>query len=131
MSVILTACRNSSRKALERARKRKAEKRRRLKEAEVAALADSIGPLPPQTATTRVWTFMLEDQPYGVVFNIDSMNVTLNGIRIECRADFTDDGSVTDFVVGDHKARITTTSSGSRRDGMIHCLSVDGYPIPE
>lgn len=47
------------------------------------------------------------------------------------QADFTDDGSVTDFVVGDHKARITTTSSGSRREGMIHCLSVDGHPIPE
>lgn len=45
--------------------------------------------------------------------------------------DFGDDGGRIDFLLGSHKARIRTGSSGVRKEGMYHILIVNGEIVPE
>ena len=42
-----------------------------------------------------------------------------------------DDGTETHFEIKGHPAFIKAVSSGSRREGIIHSLIMDGEQIPE
>lgn len=46
------------------------------------------------------------------------------------QGEFTDDGTETHFIIGNHEACIKAVSSGKRREGIIHSLIVDGAEIP-
>ena len=50
---------------------------------------------------------------------------------VHFQGEFTDDGTETHFTVGDHSCCIKAVSSGKRREGIVHCLIVDGQEIPE
>lgn len=42
-----------------------------------------------------------------------------------------DDGTETHFDLKGHPAYIKAVSSGSRREGIIHTLIIDGVEVPE
>ncbi|KAL5005332.1 hypothetical protein ScPMuIL_018788 [Solemya velum] len=131
MSVILQACRHSKQKSIEKALKKKAEKKRLKRESQMDALNAQIGALPTESPAAKIWTFLVEGTPYSVVYYKDTLDVFCNGDQVEVLSSFTDTGANVDFTVGCHKARIITSSSGNCKEGMIHSLTLDGNQVPE
>lgn len=41
-----------------------------------------------------------------------------------------DDGTETHFMVGEHECCIKATSSGKKKNGIVHYLLLDGEKIP-
>ncbi|KAK7091023.1 fas apoptotic inhibitory molecule 1-like [Littorina saxatilis] len=130
MSVILTACRNSRQRAIERALKKKAEKKKEKRQAKLAGLIDQLG-VPDDTSSLKVWTFLLNGKPNSVVFHLDTLDVSNNGDDVETQSEFTESGSKTNFWLGQHHAQIVTQAGASRRDGLVHTLTIDGNVVPE
>ncbi|KAJ8310670.1 hypothetical protein KUTeg_012535 [Tegillarca granosa] len=129
MSVILTACRHSKQKAVEKALKKRAEKQKEKRQKAMDAVHEQIGPLPTESPSTRIWTFLLDGNPY----NKDTLDVYCNGNEVESRIDFEDDGNGNriDFEVGPHKARITSEVNQCSKEGIVHTLTIDGSAVPE
>lgn len=63
----------------------------------------------------------------------DSLDVWVNGKRMETRADFVEDGTEIQFDLSDNGtvAGIRTVSSGNKKEGIMYTLFVDGQKIPE
>ncbi|XP_076453602.1 fas apoptotic inhibitory molecule 1-like [Babylonia areolata] len=130
MSVLLTACRNSRQRAIERALKKKEEKKKEKKQAKLAELVDQLG-VPEDTPQVKIWTFLLNGKPNSIVYHLDSLDVTHNGEEITTKNEFTEGGSRVNFWVDEHTAQIVTESGGSRRNGLVHTLLIDGNIVPE
>lgn len=81
--------------------------------------------------TTSTWLLNLEGSDCRVVLEKDTMDVWCNGQKIETAGEFVDDGTETHFSLSEHLCCIKAVSSGSRRDGIIHTLLVDGTEVPE
>ena len=79
---------------------------------------------------SRTWTLTLEGENYRVVLEKDTLDLWVNGNRIEAEAEFTDDGTETNFLIADHHAVLKAFSTGFRRSGINHVLFVDGKEIP-
>ncbi|RCN50193.1 Fas apoptotic inhibitory molecule [Ancylostoma caninum] len=60
----------------------------------------------------------------------ESMEVWVNGNKIDTAGEFVADGTETHFEVGRHVCKIRATSSGRKKIGVVHDLYVDGEPIP-
>ncbi len=54
----------------------------------------------------------------------------MNGERVEVEAEFTDEGTETNFQISGHPAVLKAVSTGYRRAGINHALFVDGKEIP-
>lgn len=46
------------------------------------------------------------------------------------QGEFVDDGTETNFTVGEHECCIKATSSGKKKNGIVHYLLLDGEQIP-
>merc|ERR1712168_396850 len=60
----------------------------------------------------------------------DSLEVWVNGEKIETEAGFTDEGSEMTFELNEKQARIVAVTSGKRREGILHQLIINGEIIP-
>lgn len=60
-------------------------------------------------------------------FSNHSLSISIYPIQGE----FVDDGTETHFDLKGHAAYIKAVSSGSRREGIIHTLILDGAEVPE
>ena len=50
---------------------------------------------------------------------------------VSCRqGEFVDDGTETNFTVGEHDCCINATNSGNKKKSMVHYLLLDGEQIP-
>ncbi|KAK6195278.1 hypothetical protein SNE40_000743 [Patella caerulea] len=132
MSVMLTACKDAvnGKRALERALKKRMERKEEKRQARWDALVDKLGHIPPESDASKVWTFLMEGEPFSIVLYRDSLNVYCNGEEIETLNEFCDDGAIIDFELNGHKARIKTTAGGSRSEGMTFALTIDGGIVP-
>jgi hypothetical protein len=83
-----------------------------------------------QSKILQSWTFSLSGVHYRCVLEKHTMDLWLNGQRVECEPEFTDDGTETNFEMAGHHIRLVTVSSGHRRSGLIHALFVDDKEIP-
>ena len=79
---------------------------------------------------SRTWTLTLDGENYRVVLEKDTLDIWVNGQRIEAEAEFTDDGTETNFLIADRHAVLKAFSTGYRRSGINHVLFVDGKEIP-
>ena len=79
---------------------------------------------------SRTWTVRLDGQDFRVVLEKDTLDLWLNGQRIEADAEFTDDGTETVFQIIDHVAILRAVSTGYHRSGINHSLFVDGQEVP-
>ena len=78
----------------------------------------------------RAWILTLDGEDYRVVLEKDTLDIWVNGQRIEAEAQFTDDGTETIFDIVGHAAVLKAISTGYRRAGINHALFVDGKEIP-
>ncbi|XP_052105806.1 uncharacterized protein LOC127738559 isoform X1 [Mytilus californianus] len=161
MSSLLTAFRISQMRKAEIKRKEKAAEKKRMKvlrrerkEQQQARLyeesqIDNNNPisnpvdipeaqyLPPDQdgePATKIWTFLLDEEPYSIVFYKDTLDVYLNGEEMDCLNNFPDDDAsdaTVDFCVGAHKARISLQSAGCSNATVNQMLTIDGIPVPE
>jgi len=84
-----------------------------------------------QTKIMMSWVLTIAGQPTRVVLEKDTLDVWVNGQRVESAGEFVDDGTETHFEIGGHSAYIKTVSSGRKRGGLIKSLYVDDSLIPE
>ncbi|CAL8340821.1 unnamed protein product [Boreogadus saida] len=61
----------------------------------------------------------------------DTMDIWCNGQKMETAGEFVEDGTETQFTLGNHDCCIKAVSCGKRRDCIIHTLLVDTTEIPE
>ncbi|XP_045123326.1 fas apoptotic inhibitory molecule 1-like isoform X2 [Portunus trituberculatus] len=84
-----------------------------------------------QSKILKTWLFPLEGALTRVVLEKDTLDVWVNGNRLDTAGEFVDDGTETHFDLSGHPAYIRAVSSGNRREGLIHSLVVDDVEIPE
>ncbi|KAK3603772.1 hypothetical protein CHS0354_023391 [Potamilus streckersoni] len=133
MSVILTACRNSKQRAIEKALKKRAEKVRLKREAQLQQLENQAF-LPSSTdgAVSKAWSFTIDSEVYNVIYFMDSCEVICNDSVVDVMSNFDDQSSIHDFVLGSSfKARIKSTYNPLQGGPVIHTLTIDGNPVPE
>lgn len=84
-----------------------------------------------QSKILKTWLFPLDGAITRVVLEKGTLDVWVNGTKLDTAGEFVDDGTETHFDLGGHPAYIRAVSSGNRREGLIHCLVVDDVEIPE
>ncbi|CAF4793997.1 unnamed protein product, partial [Rotaria magnacalcarata] len=67
---------------------------------------------------------------YRIVLEKDTLDLWVNGQRVEAEAEFTDEGTETIFDIAGHPAILKAVSSGRRNNGLHYTLLVDGCDIP-
>ncbi|XP_073708471.1 fas apoptotic inhibitory molecule b [Garra rufa] len=80
---------------------------------------------------SKTWVLKLDGADYRIVLEKDTMDVWCNGQKMETTGEFTENGSETHFAVENHECCIKATSSGRKRNGIVHSLLVDGIRIEE
>ncbi|XP_046357576.1 fas apoptotic inhibitory molecule 1-like [Haliotis rufescens] len=83
-----------------------------------------------QRKITQSWILHIGDNPIRVTMEKDTVDVWVNGDKVNTAAEFVDDGTETHFEIGAHSAYIKICSSGKRRSGLVHQLFVDDVEIP-
>ncbi|KAL7634290.1 UNVERIFIED_CONTAM: hypothetical protein RMT77_015620 [Armadillidium vulgare] len=84
-----------------------------------------------QSKILTTWLLPLDGEVTRVVLEKDTLDVWVNGEKLETTGEFVDDGTETHFDLKGHAAYIKAVSSGSRREGIIHTLILDGAEVPE
>lgn len=84
-----------------------------------------------QSKVQKAWVLTIAGNPIRVCLEKDTLDVWVNGDKVETFGEFGEEGTETHFQIGAHSAHITAISSGRRRDGILHKLYVDDTEIPE
>lgn len=79
---------------------------------------------------SRTWALNLDGVDTRIVLEKDTLDIWVNGQRIDSEAQFTDEGTETNFDISGHSAVLKAVSTGFRRAGINHALFVDGKEIP-
>ena len=77
------------------------------------------------------WILPEDGTMYRVVLEKDTLDIWVNGTKVEMAAEFTDDGTETHFAIGTQPAYVLAVSSGNKREGIIHVLMVHDTEVPE
>ncbi|RUS75885.1 hypothetical protein EGW08_016344 [Elysia chlorotica] len=83
-----------------------------------------------QSRIMRTWVLYIGGVDTRVVLEKDTLDVWVNGAKVETTGEFVDDGTETHFQIGSHSAFIKAKTTGRRRDGIVHELYVDEIEIP-
>ncbi|XP_050033963.1 fas apoptotic inhibitory molecule 1 [Dermacentor andersoni] len=83
-----------------------------------------------QSKILNTWIVNLLEQPARVVLEKDTLDIYVNGEKVDVVPEFVDGGTETHFQVGPYQAYITAASSGSKKEGILHTLVVEGHEIP-
>lgn len=87
--------------------------------------------LDQQSKIMRTWVLPVDGVMCRVVLEKDTLDIWVNGRKVEVAAEFTDVGTETHFTIGKQAAHILNVSSGNRRTGIIHKLYIDDNEVPE
>ena len=79
----------------------------------------------------KTWVLPVDGSMYRIVLEKDTLDVWVNGVKVETAGEFTEDGTETHFAIGDQPAYILAVSSGNKREGLIHSLVVHETVVPE
>ena len=95
----------------------------------------------------KTWILPVEGTMYRVVLEVscaiywgltgslfiqkDTLDIWVNGTKVEMAGEFTDEGTETHFAIGSQPAFVRAVSSGKRREGIIHTLYVHDTEVPE
>ena len=78
-----------------------------------------------------VWKCLLRNGWSRIVLEKDSLDVWVNGEKVETFGEFVDGGSEHHFEVDSHVCVISTVSSGHYRKGVVHSLCIDGKELQQ
>ncbi|CAB4062848.1 Fas apoptotic inhibitory molecule 1 [Lepeophtheirus salmonis] len=84
-----------------------------------------------QSKIMKTWVLPVDGAMYRIVLEKDTLDIWVNGKRVETAGEFVEDGTETHFALGNTPAFIKTASSGHKRTGMLHALIIDNHEIPE
>ncbi|XP_077967231.1 fas apoptotic inhibitory molecule 1-like [Styela clava] len=84
-----------------------------------------------KSKTSKAWALHVGGVETRIVFEKDTLDVWVNGEKMETAGEFTDDGTETHFEVDKHACFIQAVTSGKRREGIVHSLYVDNRIIPD
>nr|XP_039266306.1 fas apoptotic inhibitory molecule 1-like [Styela clava] len=84
-----------------------------------------------KSKTSKAWALHIGGVETRIVFEKDTLDVWVNGEKMETAGEFTDDGTETHFEVDKHACFIQAVTSGKRREGIVHSLYVDNRIIPD
>ncbi|XP_023220836.1 fas apoptotic inhibitory molecule 1-like [Centruroides sculpturatus] len=87
--------------------------------------------LETQSKILKTWILDLDGEATRVVLEKDTLDVWVNGQKVDTAGEFVEDGTETHFSLGCHEAYIKAISSGKKKEGIIHVLIVDNMEIPE
>jgi len=84
-----------------------------------------------QSKVLRVWHWNMTGVQYRIVLERDTLDVWVNGRKMQTTGEFVDEGTETHFTVGDGTpAFIKAISSGKRKVGIVHSLYINDLEIP-
>ncbi|XP_076455907.1 fas apoptotic inhibitory molecule 1-like [Babylonia areolata] len=84
-----------------------------------------------QSKIMRTWTAYVGGVETRIVLEKDTLDVWVNGQKMETTGEFVDDGTETHFELDNsHSAYIKATSTGKRKDGIVHTLYINDAEIP-
>ncbi|XP_023338740.1 fas apoptotic inhibitory molecule 1 [Eurytemora carolleeae] len=84
-----------------------------------------------QTKIMKTWILPVDGNMYRIVLEKDTLDIWVNGTKVEMAGEFTDDGTETHFTIGNEPACVRAISSGHKRGGIIHSLWVHDVEVPE
>ncbi|KAK7092320.1 fas apoptotic inhibitory molecule 1-like [Littorina saxatilis] len=85
-----------------------------------------------QSKIMRTWVAYVTGTPTRIVLEKDTLDVWVNGKKVETTGEFVDDGTETHFEIDPtHSAYIKAESSGRRKAGIVHSLFINDAEIPE
>ncbi|CAJ0596592.1 unnamed protein product [Cylicocyclus nassatus] len=84
-----------------------------------------------QSRKLLCWETHIGGEETRIVLDKETMEVWVNGNKIDTAGEFVADGTETHFEVGRHVCKIRATSSGRKKIGVVHDLYVDGEPVPQ
>ena len=82
-----------------------------------------------QSKILQSWTFNILDTQYRVVLEKITMDLWVNGNKLDVEPEFTENGTETRFTLENAPVRLITVSSGHRRSGLVHALFVNNKEI--
>ncbi|XP_055703419.1 fas apoptotic inhibitory molecule 1 [Phlebotomus papatasi] len=84
-----------------------------------------------QARALKAWEITVRDKFYRIVLEKDSLNVYLNGKLREEVGEFVDGGADTTFQADGNVFILHSRSSGNKRTGILHSVTVNGAQVPE
>ena len=84
-----------------------------------------------QSKVMKTWILPVDGTMYRVVLEKDTLDIWVNGAKVEMAGEFTDEGTETHFAIGSQPAYVRAVSSGKRREGIIHSLHIHDAEVPE
>ena len=84
-----------------------------------------------QNKIMKTWILPVDGTMYRVVLEKDTLDIWVNGTKVEMAGEFTEEGTETHFAIGSQPAYVRAVSSGNKREGIIHCLLVHETEVPE
>ncbi|GFR19834.1 fas apoptotic inhibitory molecule 1 [Trichonephila clavata] len=84
-----------------------------------------------QSKILKTWIVDVDNEPTRIVLEKDTLDVWVNGEKMETAGEFVEEGTETHFALGPYNAYIKAVSSGNKREGIIHSLIVGDAIIPE
>ncbi|XP_037032132.1 fas apoptotic inhibitory molecule 1 [Bradysia coprophila] len=84
-----------------------------------------------QAKAMKTWKTVVDGRPYRIVLEKNTMNIFLNGILVEENGEFVDDGTDTTFSEHGNTFVLSIRTSGNKREGLLHTLTVNGISVPE
>ncbi|XP_058053236.1 fas apoptotic inhibitory molecule 1 [Anopheles bellator] len=82
-----------------------------------------------QAKALKTWETKLGDNFYRIVLEHNTLNIYVNGKLIEENGEFVDGGTDTTFVEDNNTFVLSARTSGNKRDGIVHKLTVNGTEI--
>ena len=84
-----------------------------------------------QRKIMKTWVLPVEGTMYRVVLEKDTLDIWVNGDKVEMAGEFVDDGTETHFTIGNTPAYVRAVSSGKKREGIVHSLIIHDTEVPE
>lgn len=86
-----------------------------------------------QSKIMKTWILPVDGAMYRVVLEKDTLDIWVNGDKVEMAGEFVDDGTETHFTIGSEPAMVRAVSSGNKRSGqgIVHSLVVHDTEVPE
>lgn len=75
------------------------------------------------------WTFKIKDIDTRVVLEKNTMDIWVNGNKIDEEGEFTENGTETNFEVNGVMLKLVTQSTGDKRKGLRHRLFMNNQEI--
>ncbi|CAG0903787.1 unnamed protein product [Cyprideis torosa] len=79
----------------------------------------------------KTWLLTIGDTTHRVVLEKDTLDIWVDGQRLETASEFVEDGTETHFEIGSVPAVVRAVTSGKRKEGIIHVLLLGEEIVPE